>query len=130
MVMYVKDFDFKKTACDMSASKQNYAKGGHVYDESKGGAKNMPRDEMPKKAMAPARRSVPVAPTGALLALKKGGMAKGGMHKMPDGKMMKNSAMKTGGSVKAGGPACETGGKNSKQAVVMAMSEGRKGMKS
>jgi hypothetical protein len=31
--------------------------------------------------------------------MKKGGVA--GMHKMPDGKMMKDSAMKNGGSVKA-----------------------------
>ena len=31
--------------------------------------------------------------------MKHGGMAKSGMHKMPDGKMMKNSAMKHGGKV-------------------------------
>ena len=37
---------------------------------------------------------------------KKGGMAHGGMHKMPDGKMMKNSAMKMGGMpIKDGKPA-------------------------
>tara|TARA_R110002126_G_scaffold217145_2_gene363064 strand:- start:45 stop:473 length:429 start_codon:yes stop_codon:yes gene_type:complete len=38
---------------------------------------------------------------GDKMMMKHGGsaMSKGGMHKMPDGKMMKNSAMKKGGSV-------------------------------
>jgi hypothetical protein len=44
----------------------------------------------------------PPAPMG----MKKGGMAHGGMHKMPDGKMMKDSAMKKGGmAMKDGKPA-------------------------
>jgi len=38
------------------------------------------------------RRSVPVAPMAPMIA-----MNKGGMHTMPDGRMMKNSAMKKGG---------------------------------
>jgi hypothetical protein len=47
---YVKDFDFSPKA---------YAKGGKVCGCN--------------KAVAPARRSVPVAPVGPLIALKKGG---------------------------------------------------------
>ena len=35
----------------------------------------------------------------------KGGMAHGGMHKMPDGKMMKNSAMNMGKKMNMGGMA-------------------------
>ena len=43
---------------------------------------------------------------------KKGGMAHGGMHKMPNGKMMKNSAMKEGGMpMKDGKPAFMMGKK-------------------
>jgi len=42
----------------------------------------------------------------------KGGMAHGGMHKMPNGKMMKNSAMKEGGMpMKDGKPAFMMGKK-------------------
>ena len=53
----------------------------------------MQREEiMQKSSMRAPRRSVPVAPMAPMIAMKKGGM-----HKMPDGKMMKNSAMKKGG---------------------------------
>jgi hypothetical protein len=53
----------------------------------------MQREEiMQKSSMRAPRRSVPVAPMAPMIA-----MNKGGMHKMPDGKMMKNSAMKKGG---------------------------------
>ena len=38
---------------------------------------------------------------GDMKMVSKGSMAKSGMHKMPDGKMMKNSAMKNGGMAKA-----------------------------
>jgi len=50
-------------------------------------------------------------------SMKKGGMTrkfgKGGMHKMPDGKMMKNSAMNMGGmaGMKKGGMPMKAGGK-------------------
>jgi hypothetical protein len=49
--------------------------------------------------------------------MKKGGMAKKGYHKMPNGKMMKDSAhkgmkkMKSGGSVKKGCDGVATKGK-------------------
>lgn len=53
----------------------------------------MQREEiMQKSSVRAPRRSVPVAPMAPMIA-----MNKGGMHKMPDGKMMKNSAMKKGG---------------------------------
>ena len=118
MVQYVKDFDFKKTAADMSADKcAKYAMGGRVKEMATGESypsreammkresketPRMQREEMPesRKVVGPARRSVPVAPAGPMIAMKKGGMAKGGMHKMPDGKMMADSAMKHGGPAK------------------------------
>jgi len=53
----------------------------------------MQREEiMQKSSVRAPRRSVPVAPMAPMIA-----MNKGGMHTMPDGKMMKNSAMKKGG---------------------------------
>jgi hypothetical protein len=82
----------------------------------KGGTTKMARGGMPKDTMAAmmARRrprmgagmpppAPPVMPPQppAPMGMKKGGMTrtfgKGGMHKMPDGKMMKNSAMNMGG---------------------------------
>ena len=80
----------------------------------------MNRGGMPPEAMAAmmARRprmgagmpppAPPVMPPQppAPMGMKKGGMAHGGMHKMPDGKMMKDSAMKKGGmAMKDGKPA-------------------------
>lgn len=50
----------------------------------------MQREEiMQKSSMRAPRRAMPVAPMNPLIPMKKGGM-----HKMPDGKMMKNSAHK------------------------------------
>jgi hypothetical protein len=129
---YVKEFDFKKTAGDMSSAKggyceggavkkTGYAKGGKVEDMkqdkammkvavhkhekalhkgepltklAKGGMAKAPRVEAvekremtvtpgmrrdammnSRKVEAPARRSVPVAPKGPLLAMKSGGYA-------------------------------------------------------
>ena len=54
----------------------------------------MQREEiMQKSSIRAPRRAMPVAPTEPLIPMNKGGA----MHKMPDGKMMKNSAMKKGG---------------------------------
>ena len=60
--------------------------------------------------------------------MKKGGMA--GMHKMPDGKMMKDSAMKHGGSAKkmmGGGMAYSKGGSASSRADGIAIKGKTKG---
>ena len=59
------------------------------------------------------------------MGMKKGGMTrkfgKGGMHKMPDGKMMKNSAMNMGGMAKyAKGGGIESSGKTKGTVIRMA----------
>jgi len=54
------------------------------------------------------KRAGPIDPNGkwtkvqerTIGSMKKGGSVKKGMHKMPDGKMMKNSMMKMGGKTK------------------------------
>jgi hypothetical protein len=46
-------------------------------------------------------KKVPTFAADGVGKMKHGGMAKSGMHKMPDGKMMKDSAMKNGGMAKA-----------------------------
>jgi len=57
----------------------------------------MQREEiMQKSSVRAPRRAMPVAPMNPLIPMNKGGA----MHKMPDGKMMKNSAMKKGGMAK------------------------------
>ena len=57
----------------------------------------------------------------AEMKFAKGGMAKGGMHKMPDGKMMKNSAMNMGGMAKyAKGGGIESKGKTVGRVIKMA----------
>lgn len=90
---YCKDFDFKKTAGDMSKAKQAYAKGGTVTEKATGErysskeamvkheskeTPRMQREELVErtKIVAPKRRSVPVAPVEPLIALKKGGHVK------------------------------------------------------
>ena len=64
----------------------------------KGGATMMNKKvpEAMSAMMARRRMGSGMAPP-APMGMNKGGMAHGGMHKMPDGKMMKNSAMKEGG---------------------------------
>ena len=80
------------------------AKGGKVMEKSmsrkammkheKEETPRMQREEiMQKSSMRAPRRAMPVAPSEPLIPMNKGGA----MHKMPDGKMMKNSAMKKGG---------------------------------
>ena len=50
-------------------------------------------------------RKRPAFKSGGKMMAKKGASVKSsGMHKMPDGSMMKNSKMKLGGSVKAKAP--------------------------
>ena len=74
---------------------------GEVYPSRKAMMKHekeetprMQREEiMQKSSMRAPRRAMPVAPMNPLIPMNKGGA----MHKMPDGKMMKNSAMKKGG---------------------------------
>jgi hypothetical protein len=92
---YVKEFDFGKKSSDMSnakPAKPAYARGGKVIEKATGEkypsrkamvkheaeeTPRMQREELIQrsKVVAPARRSVPVAPTGPLIALKKGGAA-------------------------------------------------------
>lgn len=159
---YVKEFDFKKTAGDMSSAKQKYADGGpvsvavHKHERAlhkgepltklaRGGkvsekatgesypsreamvkheskeTPRMQREELVKrsKVVAPARRSVPVAPTSPLIAMKNGGAA---------GKMSKVMGEFKSGELHSGsksGPEVT----NPKQAVAIAMSEARKAAK-
>jgi hypothetical protein len=155
---YVKEFDFKKTAGDMSSAKQKYADGGpvsvavHKHEKAlhkgepltklaRGGkvpansypsreamvkreskeTPRMQREELVQrsKVMAPARRSVPVAPTSPLVAMKNGGSA---------GKMSKVMGEFKSGELHSGsksGPEVT----NPKQAVAIAMSEARKSAK-
>jgi len=62
--------------------------------------------------MRPTGKSYFPMKKGGLMKFAKGGMAHGGMHKMPDGKMMKNSAMKKDGMpMKDGKPAFMMGKK-------------------
>jgi hypothetical protein len=70
-----------------------------------GGKADKSQDKaMIKKAFKQHDKQEHVGGKGTKLALKKGGkMAAGGMHMMPNGKMMKNSAMKHGGMAYATG---------------------------
>lgn len=91
---YVKEFDFGKSNSAPKA-KPAYARGGKVTEKATGEkypsrkamikheaeeTPRMKREELIErsKVVAPARRSVPVAPPGPMIALKKGGMACGG----------------------------------------------------
>jgi len=75
-----------------SLKKYSGMKSGGAMDESK----EMVKKEVAffKKKGAPASM---IKHEKAEMGMKKGGMARGGMHKMPDGKRMKNSAMNMGG---------------------------------
>jgi hypothetical protein len=145
---YVKEFNFGKKSSDMSNAKSGYSKGGmcdskpayakggkvtekatgEVYPSRKAMVKHeseetprMQREELLQrsKVVAPTRRSVPVAPTGPLIALKKGGLSAvqqkkvgvvmgefkdKGLHSGKDGEIVSNP----------------------KQAVAIALSEARK----
>ena len=132
----------KHTAPKLPGKPSAYAKGGKVTEKATGESypsrKAMMKHEMAEtprtqreeviqrasiKGVAP-RRSVPVAPTSPLIAMKMGGaVPKAGMSKIP----------KVMGEFKAGelhsgsksGPVV----KNQKQAVAIAMSEARKAAK-
>ena len=57
------------------------------------------------KALGSGKMKRPAFKSGGKMMAKKGASVKSsGMHKMPDGSMMKNSKMKLGGSVKAKAP--------------------------
>jgi Family of unknown function (DUF6496) len=128
---YCKEFDFSKTAGDMSKAKQAFAKGGPVTEKATGEkypsreamikheskeTPRMQREELVErsKVVAPARKGVPVAPREPLIALKKGGPAKipKVMTEFKEGKL--HSGGKEGPVVK-----------NPKQAIAIAMSESR-----
>jgi Family of unknown function (DUF6496) len=129
-VTYVKNFDFKKTAGDMSKAKHAYAKGGPVTEKATGEkypsreamvkheskeTPRMQREELVERAKVVApRRGVPVAPNEPLIALKKGGPAKipKVMTEFKEGKL--HSGGKEGPVVK-----------NPKQAIAIALSESR-----
>ena len=66
--------------------------------------KQMIVDDM-VKALGSGKMKRPAFKSGGKMMAKKGASVKSsGMHKMPDGSMMKNSKMKLGGSVKAKAP--------------------------
>lgn len=137
---YVKDFDFKKTAGDMSAKKSGYAKGGSVIEKATGerypSRKEMvrhekletPREQREElvqrsdvkgplnRLAAPVRRSVPVAPQGPLIPMKTGGKVGKVMGEFGKGEL--HSGSKTGPVVS-----------NPKQAVAIALSEARNAAK-
>jgi hypothetical protein len=124
----VKDFDFKSgkmtKGLAMGGSANCYAKGGKVSDSPRMMRKEVMVRETVKAPSAPqgmiksrgvlgvianknpGETRMNTAPNlpGDKMMMKKGGMAMskgGGMHTMPDGKMMKNSAMKKGGMAKS-----------------------------
>lgn len=122
----------------MKNSEMGYKKGGSVKEKATGEVypsrkamekhekeetPRMQREELIQRATvkAPVRKSVPVAPAGPLIALKKGGaVPKAGAFKIPkvmtefkEGKL--HSGSKKGPEVT-----------NPKQAVAIAMSEARK----
>ena len=100
---------FQKGGATMMSKKVPEAMAAMMARRPRMGA-GMPPPAMPPKPTAPmgAGMPPPAMPT-VPMGMKKGGMTrkfgKGGMHKMPDGKMMKNSAMNMGGmaGMKKGG---------------------------
>lgn len=127
---YVKEFSFGGKVTPIAAVHKHekalhpgkpmtkMAKGGKVMEKATGETypsrkammmhekeetPRMQREEiMQKSSIRAPRRAMPVAPTEPLIPMNKGGA----MHKMPDGKMMKNSAMKKGGMAMAKNPNC------------------------
>ena len=103
---YVKEFDFNTKACNYETGgmvKPAYAKGGKVTEKATGETypsrkamekhekeetPRMQREELIQKATikgAIPRRSVPVAPAGPLIAMKKGGYSPKPVKKMASG---------------------------------------------
>ena len=126
----VKDFDFKSGKMTkgfaMGGGANCYGKGGKVSEASRGGTPpNKPSVRETVKAPSapqgmiknrgtlgvmanknPGETRMNTAPNlpGDKMMMNKGGKAMmhgGSMHTMPDGKMMKNSAMKKGGMAKS-----------------------------
>jgi hypothetical protein len=98
-----------------------YKKGDEMNPKMIKGS-NMPKME-PRMAAMRRPMQAPVAMPGTESEMKfaRGGMAHGGMHKMPDGKMMKNSAMNMGGMAKyAKGGGIESKGKTVGSVIKMA----------
>ena len=95
----VKDFNF---------SSGGMAKGGKTMEKAPAAPQGMLRNRGTLGVMAnknPGETRMNTAPNlpGDKMMMKKGGkamMGGGSMHAMPDGKMMKNSAMKKGGMAK------------------------------
>jgi len=79
-------------------SKSNYENGNNIATGKKAAA--------PKKKMQYGGAAASMVPPMKMDNMKMGGMKTGGkmkktgMHKMPNGSMMKNSAMKSGGKMK------------------------------
>jgi len=127
----------KKAGVPQSVGKEfNDADKGKTFKRGGDMASSMGKPVM-KKGMSMAKdgmkKPTPMADT-SMMGMKKGGMpmkmkdgkkvpifmAKGGMHKMPDGKMMKDSAMKKmnmGGMAKGGG--VEAKGKTKGKMITM-----------
>ena len=127
----------KKVGVPQSVGKEfNNADKGKTFKRGGDMASMMGKPVM-KKGMSMAKdgmkRPTPMADT-SMMGMKKGGMPmkmkdgkkvpifmnKGGMHKMPDGKMMKDSAMKKmnmGGMAKGGG--IESKGKTKGKMIAM-----------
>ena len=100
--------------------KKKMAKGGMMKEEKmmKREGRGMAKADMQKKMNPGIKKLKEKAPeVAAKMGYKKGGMTKKGYHKMPDGKMMKDSAhkgmkkMAKGGSVKKGCDGVATKGK-------------------
>ena len=94
----VKDFDFKS-----GAMTKGYAKGGKVMPQGmikNRGTLGVMGNKNPGETKMKTAPNLP----GEKMMMNKGGkamMGGGSMHAMPDGKMMKNSAMKKGGMAKS-----------------------------
>jgi len=66
--------------------KQNYSCGGRVHKKAEGGMLKTPDN--------PGLKKLPESVRNNMGYMKKGGKVKKGYHRMPDGKVMKNSAHK------------------------------------
>jgi hypothetical protein len=103
-VSKVKDFTFKS-----GKMTKGYAKGGKVMEKVAAAPSGMIKNRGTLGVMGnknPGETKMNTAPNlpGEKMMMNKGGkamMGGGSMHMMPDGKMMKNSAMKKGGMAKS-----------------------------
>jgi hypothetical protein len=100
----VKDFTFSS-----GKMTKGYSKGGKVMEKAPTATPGMIKNRGTLGVMGnknPGETKMKTAPNlpGEKMMMNKGGkamMGGGSMHMMPDGKMMKNSAMKKGGMAKS-----------------------------